>query len=356
MIIAILAVTLSVTAGVFSQPEIVDWRKKKPALSYVQKHLNKETGVYEFTAIDVLAEFASQTDVSVDLDNQKLERLDTLQIVKGKSLPYTLFELAQLSLGKRLVLVEKAEKQFTIVDAINIERHTPLVRLDQLEGRNSAEWLMAVVPVKNSRALQPEVYQSYLTKGLGRITLTPGGAHVVVMDRVAQIKRIADLFEKVGSQSEPPEIVVYQRYCVVSMASSLSALQDFLKAWVRETNHDSNDIQIKWDANSQTLHGLVPKPLASFIDSFADATAEVVAVRNEAKDLDRKTFVQFELKPKENVSAKKLESELVVLFRPEYNRNDVRFVVQVEPEERVIVRCRDWLQDDLMDSAELLQK
>ncbi|MDC1141627.1 hypothetical protein OAU50_00925 [Planctomycetota bacterium] len=356
LILSVLAVTFFVTASSYSQPEVSNWRTLKPVGSFIREHLDAASNTYEFKAKDLLDELSEKGGVSVDLNEHKLESLAPVKVIKGNFFPYTLFELTQMPLGARMMLVETDENRFVIASSLDIKRHAPLVMLKDINGKNPAEWMMTVVPVNNRRAMQPGLYQGYLTKGTGQITLTPGGKHVVILDRVSQVKRVAAILSEVAPDRNLPEIVPYQRRCPVDMKPSLPALQEFLEAWTYEADHDSTSIQIKWDEKTQALHGMIPMPLASFMDGFVDAALKTQTDNALLKELEESTFVQFEVIPEEGISAKKLESELLVLFRPEYTRNDARFLVKVEPSEKLVVRCRDWLQQDILDTLEVLQK
>ncbi|MEE9312559.1 MAG: hypothetical protein V3V10_09135 [Planctomycetota bacterium] len=355
MILASLAVTLAVTAGVFSQDKTDNWRTAKPTAAFLRNHLNAKTGMYNFEPTELLTELAARTDVTVNLNERRLKSIGSFTVVKAKTFPYTLFELTQLALGNRLVLVETGENQFITSEPLEVERHAPLVKLSDLEGKNPAEWLMVVVPVKHRRSMQTSVYRDYLTKGVGQITLSPSQTHVVIMDRVSLVTRLVELIESVTPDVFVPEVVVYQRRCTFSMASSLPSLQEFLKAWTRETNHDSLEVHLKWDPNAQVLSGLIPKPLASFLDNQVDATAEVLNRIQLEKEADRSEFSQFEVQLNEGQTAASVASKLTKLFKLEHNLSDFRVLPQAKPEERLIIRCRDWLEKDVKEAAELLQ-
>ncbi|MCF6228797.1 MAG: hypothetical protein L3J82_09085, partial [Planctomycetes bacterium] len=208
LIIATLAVTLAVTAGVYSQAKAVDWRTAKPTAIFLRSHLNEKAGLYRFTPAELLTELADQTGITISLNERKLKTLNSFTIQKAQTFPYTLFELTQLALGNRLVLVETGQNQFITSEPLEVERHAPLVKLSDLDGKNPAEWLMVVVPVKHRRSMQTSVYRNYLTKGVGQITLSPSQTHVVIMDRVSQVTRLVEFIESVTPDVFVPEVVV----------------------------------------------------------------------------------------------------------------------------------------------------
>ncbi|MDH5641955.1 MAG: hypothetical protein OEY28_11735 [Nitrospira sp.] len=332
----------------------VDWRKVVASKDfYVRANEKKDDGL-QVSASALLDEFAARAGVAIEIHDRRKLALGRLDLKGSRAATDDpLFDLCQRSLVVAgLTLLPTGDDSFAAKSYTSIDQNVPIVSETALAGRAAWEWIL--VPVvyrgRNAKAVRSEVRKLVSSPG-GSIEMTADDLNFVIIDRAGNMPRVLHLIRQMEAERPPFSLVSYSRATTASINSLAGNLKEFLQAYERETGMQSGTLHLSWDATSAVLVGMVPRSLASMIDSAVDA-AETAATRRAAElEAEDKSYVTFVVNAPEGVESVRMESYLRNLFKPEANVGDLRLVVRDEERPEIIVRSRTWLRKDLEDAV-----
>ncbi len=362
-LLLVAALALGVTVNSQDPPkQKADWRKAAPSREFLASHLpGEEMDYYEFSALDLLAEFGARGEVSVRYDSRQLSPLPKLSM-RGVKEPtkLVLFELCQRALaanGLTLFPESGAARAFSVDAVYNACERAPLIKEEELANLLSNEWASLLYTLKGGNAATVvAMAQGVTTQVGGRIQHATGEATVLIVDRACNLTRILEVIRTVDVPREDPKTVPYQRAATTHLFELAKTLQQFLDRYAVQINVPKGSFYVSWEHTTRLLVGMVPQALCSFLDAAVDGAEKGAQLVKEERELSGPNFISFELAIPETHKATVIEASLRMLFEPEMIAGDMRTLVKGEDRKSVVVRCRKWLEAGVRDSFDTLLK
>lgn len=359
-LVAVLLCSLALVAQTSAQAENAqpNWRTARATKAFLWQYYQKDSKRYDLPPMALLQHFAEIAKVSLRVDERAISAMNPMTLILGEGAePPALFDLCQLSLSPRFVLVPEAgELRFGTVVGADLPSRAPRVVESELDALCSQEWGWLQFDLGGrdlrtiERALTPMRSVSARLEGVN------DNRSLLVLETAGNLRRIRDLLPTLDRPREVVPLVPYQRAAQSEIGKLVLSLRAYLKLFAYNSGIPQDSVTLNWDMQSGVVTGMVPKPLAQSIDAAIESADALQGKRDADAAASDKRFVQFTLAAPADMTVVQFSARLRLLFESEAGFGDARFVARDDKQPTLLIRCRPWLEAEIKDAAALMGK